>query len=157
MTEHKFNSISELAEHLKISRTTLYKRANLSDINLTGVYSDEQLELLSSVHQTVQQLNSSTEQTGQLSEQTGQLSEQTEQQIKFLNKEISAKDNQIKFLSDQLKEKDLQISLLNKNLDQAQQLQLIAEQRLTETNKTLIEYQEKENQPKKGFWHRLFK
>ncbi|WP_273718647.1 replication initiation protein [Leuconostoc mesenteroides] len=150
MTEHKFNSISELAEHLKISRTTLYKRANLSDINLTGVYSDEQLELLSIVHQTVQQLNSSTE-------QTGQLSEQTEQQIKFLNKEISAKDKQIKFLSDQLKEKDLQISLLNKNLDQAQQLQLIAEQRLTETNKTLIEYQEKENQPKKGFWHRLFK
>jgi len=95
-------------------------------------------------------LNSSTE-------QTGQLSEQTEQQIKFLNKEISAKDKQIKFLSDQLKEKDLQISLLNKNLDQAQQLQLIAEQRLTETNKTLIEYQEKENQPKKGFWQRLFK
>jgi len=150
MTEHKFNSISELAEHLKISRTTLYRRANLSDINLTGVYSDEQLELLSSVQPTVQQLNSSTE-------QTGQLSEQTEQQIKFLNKEISAKDKQIKFLSDQLKEKDLQISLLNKNLDQAQQLQLIAEQRLTETNKTLIEYQEKENQPKKGFWQRLFK
>lgn len=150
MTEHKFNSISELAEHLKISRTTLYRRANLSDINLTGVYSDEQLELLSSVQPTVQLLNSSTE-------QTGQLSEQTEQQIKFLNKEISAKDKQIKFLSDQLKEKDLQISLLNKNLDQAQQLQLIAEQRLTETNKTLIEYQEKENQPKKGFWHRLFK
>lgn len=150
MTEHKFNSISELAEHLKISRTTLYRRANLSDINLTGVYSDEQLELLSSVQPTVQQLNS-------LTEQTGQLSEQTEQQIKFLNKEISAKNKQIKFLSDQLKEKDLQISLLNKNLDQAQQLQLIAEQRLTETNKTLIEYQEKENQPKKGFWHRLFK
>ena len=150
MTEHKFNSISELAEHLKISRTTLYRRANLSDINLTGVYSDEQLELLSSVHQTVQQLNSSTE-------QTGQLSEQTEQQIKFLNKEISAKDKQIKFLSDQLKEKDLQISLLNKNLDQAQQLQLIAEQRLTETNKTLIAYQEQESQPKKGFWQRLFK
>ncbi|MEK1357640.1 replication initiation protein [Limosilactobacillus fermentum] len=143
MTEHKFNSISELAEHLKISRTTLYRRANLSDINLTGVYSDEQLELLSSVHPTVQQLNSSTEQSGQ--------------QIKFLNKEISAKNKQIKFLSDQLKEKDLQISLLNKNLDQAQQLQLIAEQRLTETNKTLIEYQEKETQPKKGFWQRLFK
>lgn len=150
MTEHKFNSISELAEHLKISRTTLYRRANLSDIDLTGVYSDEQLEILSSVHPTVHQLNSSTE-------QTGQLSEQIEQQIKSLNKEISAKDKQIKFLSDQLKEKDLQISLLNKNLDQAQQLQLIAEQRLTETNKTLIEYQEKENQPKKGFWQRLFK
>lgn len=149
MTEHKFNSISELAEHLKISRTTLYRRANLNDINLTGVYSDEQLELLSSVHPTVQKLNSSTE-------QTGQLSEQTEQQIKFLNKEISAKDKQIKFLSDQLKEKDLQISLLNKNLDQAQQLQLIAEQRLTETKDTLIEYQGNENNAKKGFWHRLF-
>ena len=150
MTEHKFNSISELAEHLKISRTTLYKRANLSDINLTGVYSDEQLELLSSVHPTVQQLNSSTE-------QTGQLSEQTEQQIKFLNKEISAKDKQINLLSDQLKEKDLQISLLNKNLDQAQQLQLIAEQRLTETKDNLIEYQEKENHTKKGFWSKIFK
>lgn len=150
MTDHKFNTISELAEHLKISRTTLYRRANLSDIDLTGSYSDEQLELLSSVHPTVQKLNSSTEQT----EQTEQLSGQ---QIKFLNKEISAKDKQIKFLSDQLKEKDLQISLLNKNLDQAQQLQLIAEQRLTETNKTLIEYQEKENQPKQGFWQRLFK
>ncbi|MFL2074998.1 replication initiation protein [Leuconostoc mesenteroides] len=150
MTEHKFNSISELAEHLKISRTTLYRRANLSDIDLTGVYSNEQLELLSSVHPTVQQLNSSTE-------QTGQLSEQTEQQIKFLNKEVSAKDKQIKFLSDQLKEKDLQISLLNKNLDQAQQLQLIAEQRLTETKDTLIEYQEKEGQDKKSFWSRIFK
>jgi len=150
MTEHKFNSISELAEHLKISRTTLYRRANLSDIDLTGVYSDEQLKLLSSVHQTVQKLNSSTE-------QTGQLSEQTEQQIKFLNKEISAKDKQIKFLSDQLKEKDLQISLLNKNLDQAQQLQLIAEKRLTETKDNLIEYQEKENHTKKGFWSKIFK
>lgn len=150
MTEHKFNSISELAEHLKISRTTLYRRANLSDIDLTGVYSNEQLELLSSVQPTVQQLNSSTE-------QTGQLSEQTEQQIKFLNKEVSAKDKQIKFLSDQLKEKDLQISLLNKNLDQAQQLQLIAEQRLTETKDTLIEYQGNENNAKKGFWHKLFK
>ena len=150
MTEHKFNSISELAEHLKISRTTLYRRANLSDINLTGVYSNEQLDLLSSVHPTVQQLNSSTE-------QTGRLSEQTEQQIKFLNKEISAKDKQIKLLSGQLKEKDLQIGLLNKHLDQAQQLQLIAEQRLTETKDNLIEYQEKENHTKKGFWSRLFK
>ncbi|MBD9367023.1 replication initiation protein [Leuconostoc mesenteroides] len=149
MTEHKFNSISELAEHLKISRTTLYRRANLSDIDLTGVYSAEQLELLSSIHPTVQQLNSSTE-------QTGQLSEQTEQQIKFLNKEVSAKDKQIKLLSGQLKEKDLQISLLNKHLDQAQQLQLIAEQRLTETKDTLIEYQGNENNAKKGFWHRLF-
>ena len=53
-------------------------------------------------------------------------------------------------LKSQIKEKDKQI-------DHAQQLQLIAEQRLTETNKTLIEYQEKENQPKKGFWQRLFK
>lgn len=150
MTEHKFNSISELAEHLKISRTTLYRRANLSDIDLTGVYSNEQLELLSSVHPTVQQLNSSTE-------QTGQLSEQTEQQIKFLNQEISAKDKQIKLLSCQLKEKDLQISLLNKHLDQAQQLQLIAEQRLTETKDNLIEYQEKENHTKKGFWSKIFK
>ncbi|KAA8369429.1 hypothetical protein FE410_07770 [Leuconostoc carnosum] len=52
-------------------------------------------------------------------------------------------------ISDQVKEKDLQTSLLNKHLDQARQLQLIAEQRLTETKDLLIEYQEQENQPKK--------
>lgn len=54
-------------------------------------------------------------------------------------------------ISDQVKEKNLQISLLNKHLDQAHQLQLIAEQRLTETKDLLIEYQEQENQPKKDF------
>lgn len=58
---------------------------------------------------------------------------------------------------DQLKEKDHQIELLNKNLDQAQQLQLIAEQRLTETKDTLLDYQEKDNNTKKGFWARLFR
>lgn len=49
------------------------------------------------------------------------------------------------------------LAICHKQIDHAQQLQLIAEQRLTETNKTLITYQEKENQPKKGFWQRLFK
>lgn len=149
MVEQQFNSISELAKYLKISRTTLYRRANYSDIDLTGIYSKEQLELLSSVQPTVQQLNTQTE-------QIEHSTEQVEQKIKFLNKEISEKNNHINLISDQLKEKDLQISLLNKHLDQSQQLQLIAEQRLTETKNVLIEYQEQENQPKKGFWSRLF-
>ncbi|MFL2112133.1 replication initiation protein, partial [Marinilactibacillus psychrotolerans] len=68
----------------------------------------------------------------------------------FTAQQLAEKDDLINYLKSQIKEKDKQI-------DHAQQLQLIAEQRLTETNKTLIAYQEKENQPKKGFWQRLFK
>ena len=68
----------------------------------------------------------------------------------FTAQQLAEKDDLINYLKSQIKEKDKQI-------DHAQQLQLIAEQRLTETTKTLIAYQEKENQPKKGFWQRLFK
>ncbi|WP_257875542.1 replication initiation protein [Leuconostoc citreum] len=59
-------------------------------------------------------------------------------------------------LENELKEKNIQISNAQKLIEQSQKLQLIAEQRLTETNKILIEYQEKEKNPKKGFWSRLF-
>ena len=70
---------------------------------------------------------------------------------------VSALKDQIKQLQSFIDHQSEQLTAVQKSLDQAQQLQLIAEQRLTETNKTLIEYQEKENQPKKGFWQRLFK
>lgn len=152
MVEHKFSSISNLSKYLQVSRTTLYKRAKEHDITLSGVYSDEQLKKLSGV----QQLNTKTEQVEQLNGHIEQKSEHFEQEITFLKKQLSDQNKYVDLIINQLKEKDSQIGLLNKNLDQAQQLQLIAEQRLTETKSTLIEYQKKEKNTKKGFWNKLF-
>jgi len=70
---------------------------------------------------------------------------------------VSALKDQIQQLQSFIDHQSEQLAAVQKSLDQAQQLQLIAEQRLTETKDSLIEYQEKENQPKKGFWHRLFR
>lgn len=76
MVEHQFNSVLDLSKHLGISRTTLYKRAKESHIKLSGVYSDEQLKKLSSVQQTVQQLDTQNEQIGH---STGQIEHKNEQ------------------------------------------------------------------------------
>ncbi|MDI6554188.1 replication initiation protein [Leuconostoc falkenbergense] len=152
MVEHKFSSISNLSKYLQVSRTTLYKRAKEHNITLSGVYSDEQLKKLSGV----QQLNTKTEQVEQLNGHIEQKSEHFKQEITFLKKQLSDQNKYVDFIINQLKEKDSQIGLLNKNLDQAQQLQLIAEQRLTETKSTLIEYQKQEKNTKKGFWNKLF-
>ena len=38
MTEHLYKSVKALADELGISRTTLYKRAKLNGIELTGNY-----------------------------------------------------------------------------------------------------------------------
>ncbi|MGX6466982.1 replication initiation protein [Leuconostoc falkenbergense] len=152
MVEHKFSSISNLSKYLQVSRTTLYKRAKEHNITLSGVYSDEQLKKLSGV----QQLNTTTEQVEQLNGHIEQKSEHFEQEITFLKKQLSDQNKYVDLIINQLKEKDSQIGLLNKNLDQAQQLQLIAEQRLTETKSTLIEYQKKEKNTKKGLWNKLF-
>lgn len=152
MVEHKFSSISNLSKYLQVSRTTLYKRAKEHNITLSGVYSDEQLKKLSGV----QQLNTTTEQVEQLNGHIEQKSEHFEQEITFLKKQLSDQNKYVDLIINQLKEKDSQIGLLNKNLDQAQQLQLIAEQRLIETKSTLIEYQKKEKNTKKGLWNKLF-
>lgn len=152
MLEHKFSSISNLSKYLKVSRTTIYKRAKENNITLSGVYSDEQLKKLS----VVQHLNTKNEQVEHSNGHIEQKNEHFEQEITFLKKQLSDQNKHVDLIINQLKEKDNQIGLLNKNLDQAQQLQLIAEQRLTETKSALIEYQKKENNIKKGFWNKLF-
>lgn len=139
-----------------MSRTTLYKRAKEHNITLSGVYSDAQLKKLSGVQQDVQHLNTKAEHVEHLNGHIEQRNEHFEQEITFLKKQLSDQNKHVDLIINQLKEKDNQIGLLNKNLDQAQQLQLIAEQRLTETKSTLIEYQEKEKNTKKGFWNKLF-
>lgn len=44
MTEHLYKSVKALADELGVSRTTLYKRAKLNGIELTGNYTSQQIE-----------------------------------------------------------------------------------------------------------------
>ena len=127
---HEFDSIIAIADELEISRQALNRKAKRLNIDLSKKsFTDKEWKLLAL-----------TKRKPKTSTSSNYVDTFTAQQI----------DDLINYLKSQIKEKDKQI-------DHAQQLQLIAEQRLTETNKTLIEYQEKENQPKKGFWQRLFK
>ncbi|WP_273710319.1 replication initiation protein [Leuconostoc mesenteroides] len=130
---HEFDTIIAIADELEISRQALNRKAKRLNIDLSKKsFTDTEWKLLTSTKRNPKQSTSSN------------------YVDTFTAQQLAEKDDLINYLKSQIKEKDKQI-------DHAQQLQLIAEQRLTETNKTLIEYQEKENQPKKGFWHRLFK
>lgn len=130
---HEFDSIIAIADELEISRQALNRKAKRLNIDLSKKsFTDKEWKLLVSTKRKPKTSTSSN------------------YVDTFTAQQLAEKDDLINYLKSQIKEKDKQI-------DHAQQLQLIAEQRLTETNKTLIEYQEKENQPKKGFWHRLFK
>lgn len=70
---------------------------------------------------------------------------------------ISSLKDQIKQLHSFIDNQSEQLAALQKSLDQAQQLQLIAEQRLDTEHKQVIELSEfKNTRPqKKGFWNRL--
>ena len=130
---HEFDSIIAIADELEISRQALNRKAKRLNIDLSKKsFTDKEWKLLASTKRKPKTSTSSN------------------YVDTFTAQQLAEKDDLINYLKSQIKEKDKQI-------DHAQQLQLIAEQRLTETNKTLIAYQEKENQPKKGFWHRLFK
>ena len=130
---HEFDTIIAIADELEISRQALNRKAKRLNIDLSKKsFTDKEWKLLASTKRKPKTSTSSN------------------YVDTFTAQQLAEKDDLINYLKSQIKEKDKQI-------DHAQQLQLIAEQRLTETNKTLITYQEKENQPKKGFWHRLFK
>lgn len=130
---HEFDSIIAIADELEISRQALNRKAKRLNIDLSKKsFTDKEWKLLA------------------LTKRKPKTSTSSNYVDTFTAQQLAEKDDLINYLKSQIKEKDKQI-------DHAQQLQLIAEQRLTETNKTLIEYQEKENQPKKGFWQRLFK
>lgn len=131
--EHEFDTIIAIADELEISRQALNRKAKRLNIDLSKKsFTDKEWQLLVSTKRKPKTSTSSN------------------YVDTFTTQQLAEKDDLINYLKSQIKEKDKQI-------DHAQQLQLIAEQRLTETNKTLIAYQEKENQPKKGFWQRLFK
>ena len=159
MTEHLYKSVKALADELEISRTTLYKRAKLNGIELTGNYTSQQIEQLKTV-----QFKMDTEQKNeQFVEQNEHKDEHFFQsEIQRLSSQLTVKDEQISELNQQLKQ-------AQKLADQAQQLQLKAQLQLeSEQQKVLAletELQQEEvvseasangAENKKGFWRRIF-
>ena len=159
MTEHLYKSVKALADELGVSRTTLYKRAKLNGIELTGNYTSQQIEQLKTV-----QFKMDTEQKNEhFSVQNEHKDEHFFQsEIQRLSSQLTVKDEQIAELNQQLKQ-------AQKLADQAQQLQLKAQLQLeSEQQKVLAletELQQEEvvseasangAENKKGFWRRIF-
>ncbi|MGG7602911.1 hypothetical protein [Weissella cibaria] len=159
MTEHLYKSVKALADELEISRTTLYKRANLNGIELTGNYTSQQIEQL----KTVQSKMDTEQKNEQFVEQNEHKDEHFFQsEIQRLSSQLTVKDEQIAELNQQLKQ-------AQKLADQAQQLQLKTQLQLeSEQQKVLAletELQQEEvvseasangAENKKGFWRRIF-
>lgn len=159
MTEHLYKSVKALADELGISRTTLYKRAKLNGIELTGNYTSQQIEQL----KTVQPKMDNEQKTEHFAEQNEYKDEQIFQsEIQRLSSQLTVKDEQIAELNQQLKQ-------AQKLADQAQQLQLKTQLQLeAEQQKVLAletELQQEEvvseasangAENKKGFWRRIF-
>ena len=148
MTEHLYKSVKALADELGISRTTLYKRAKLNGIELTGNYTSQQIKQL----KTVQPKMDNEQKTEHF----------FQSEIQKLSSQLTVKDEQIAELNQQLKQ-------AQKLADQAQQLQLKAQLQLeSEQQKVLAletELQQDEvvsedsangAKNKKGFWRRIF-
>lgn len=159
MTEHLYKSVKALADELGISRTTLYKRAKLNGIELTGNYTSQQIEQL----KTVQPKMDNEQKTEHFAEQNEHKDEHFFQsEIQRLSSQLTVKDEQIAELNQQLKQ-------AHKLADQAQQLQLKTQLQLeAEQQKVLAletELQQEEvvseastngAENKKGFWRRIF-
>ena len=159
MTEHLYKSVKALADELGISRTTLYKRAKLNGIELTGNYTSQQIEQL----KTVQPKMDTEQKNEQFAEQNEHKDEHFFQsEIQRLSSQLTVKDEQIAELNQQLKQ-------AQKLADQAQQLQLKTQLQLeAEQQKVLAletELQQEEvvseasangAENKKGFWRRIF-
>lgn len=137
MTEsvHEFKTVQAVADALNIKRQTLYNRAKKTGIDISKrSFTDEEWSALVN-NKKLTSVNSDNDK---------KLTE-----IDILKERIAEQSSFIDTLKKELEVKNVQI-------DQAQKLQLIAEQRLTETNKQLIEYKEKESTIRKTFWQKLF-
>lgn len=151
----KFNSVTALAKHIGISRKTLYERAKRDSIELNGVYTQDQLDSLA-----VKGAKSVTDTKNDTLKQSDTQSNETVENV--LRDQISEMVHDKEKLYAELTMKNNQIKELNKQVDQAQQLQLMAEQRLSEGHQLRLDTEEivsdlKENQEKKrGFLSRIF-
>lgn len=137
MTEnlHKFKTIQSIADELNIKRQTLYNRSKKTGVDISKKeFSDE--EWASLIHNK-KLTNVNGDNDIKLSE------------IDILKQRIDEQSGFIETLRKEIEAKNIQI-------DQAQKLQLMAEQRFNDTNNQLLEYKEKEGIHKKSIWKRLF-
>lgn len=129
--KHEFATIQAIADELKIRRQTLYNRAKKTNIDISKkTFSDEEWSALVNNEKLTNADHSH---------------DNNFTQIDILNQQIADYKKMIDVMERELSEK-------NKQIDQAQQLQLIAESRFNETRTQLIEYQDK----KRSFWSKLF-
>ena len=149
-----FNSVTELAKHLGISRKTLYERAKRDGIELNGSYTQEELNLLrlkKSKNVTDTKVDNHSRNETQNKHNETELVDVLKAQIVVLEQD---KDR----LYSELESRNKHIDELNKQVDQAQQLQLLAENRLSEEHQLRIETENLNStlSNKKSFWKRLF-
>lgn len=131
---HEFDSIIAIADELEISRQALNRKAKRLNIDLSKKsFTDTEWKLLASTKRKPKQST---------------LSNYVDT---FTAQQLAEKDDLINYLKSQIKEKDKQI-------DHAQQLQLIAEQRLNDEHQKVIELSEfnNTNSAKQPFWSKLF-
>ncbi|QYU58984.1 hypothetical protein K1728_12125 (plasmid) [Weissella confusa] len=156
MAEHVFESVKALADELGISRTTLYKRAKDNYIELSGTYTEEQIDKLMGVHLKMDSEHKNEQSSEQVNEQS------VDSAIKALSEQLTVKDDQIAELNRRLEQ-------AHKLVDQSQQLQLKTQLQLeAEQQKVLAletelkqddiieETDQPEVEEKKSFWGRIF-
>lgn len=129
--KHEFVTIQAIADELKIKRQTLYNRAKKTNVDISKKkFTDEEWTALVNNKKMTSVNNVNDEKLTK---------------IDILNQQLNDYQKIIDVMERELQEK-------NKQIDQAQQLQLIAETRLNETRTQLIEYQEK----KRSIWSKIF-
>lgn len=129
--KHEFGTIQAIADELKIKRQTLYNRAKKTNVDISKKkFTDEEWTALVNNKKMTSVNNVNDEKLTK---------------IDILNQQLNDYQKIIDVMERELQEK-------NKQIDQAQQLQLIAETRLNETRTKLIEYQEK----KRSIWSKIF-
>lgn len=129
--KHEFGTIQAIADELKIKRQTLYNRAKKTNVDISKKkFTDEEWTALVN-NKKMTSVNN--------------VNDQKLTKIDILNQQLNDYQKIIDVMERELQEK-------NKQIDQAQQLQLIAENRLNETRTQLIEYQEK----KRSIWSKIF-
>ena len=149
-----FNSVTELAKHLGISRKTLYERAKRDGIELNGSYTQEELNLL----RLKKSKNVTDTKVDNHSRNETQNKHNETELVDVLTAQIVVLEQDKDRLYSELESRNKHIDELNKQVDQAQQLQLLAENRLSEEHQLRIETENLNStlSNKKSFWKRLF-
>lgn len=161
-----FNSVTDLAKHLGISRKTLYERAKRDSVELNGVYTKSELDSLrlkgtKSVSETKVN-NRSQKESGDKQNDTTVL--------EVLRQQISMLENDKERLYSELDTRNRHIDELNKQVDQAQQLQLKTQLQLESEQKKVLSLENQlyeddsdeeakifQDAPKKKIWGRFFR